>query len=42
MEIATSSPAAVTGTGDNGRFSLRLDGNIVQCIEGIQSQERVR
>jgi hypothetical protein len=42
IEIATSSPAQVTGAGDSGRFSLRLDGAIVHSIEGIQSQERVR
>jgi hypothetical protein len=42
LEIATSSPAQVTGAGDSGRFSLRLDGAIVHSIEGIQSQERVR
>jgi hypothetical protein len=42
IDIATSSPAQVTGAGDSGRFSLRLDGSIVHSIEGIQSQERVR
>ena len=42
LEIASSSPAQVTGTGDNGRFSLRLDGVIVHSIEGILSPERVR
>jgi hypothetical protein len=42
MEIASSSPGQVTGVGDNGRFSLRLDGLTVHSIEGIQSQERVR
>jgi hypothetical protein len=46
LEIAssssTSSSGQVTGTGDNGRFSLRLDGTTVHSIEGIQSQERVR
>jgi hypothetical protein len=42
LEIATSSPAEVTGAGDSGRFSLRLDGSIVHSIEGIQSRERVR
>ena len=42
LEIATSAPGRVTGLGDNGRFSLRLDGAIVHSIEGIQSQERVR
>lgn len=42
LEIASSSPEKVTGTGDSGRFSLRLDGAIVHSIEGIQSPERVR
>ena len=42
LEIATSSPGEVTGAGDDGRFSLRLEGVTVQSIEGIQSQERVR
>ena len=42
LEIASSSPGQVTGTGDNGRFSLRLDGDIVHSIEGILSPERVR
>ena len=42
LEIASSSPGQVTGTGDNGRFSLRLDGAIVHSIEGIQSPEKVR
>jgi hypothetical protein len=42
LEIAASSPAEVTGTGDNGRFSLRLDGVTVHSIEGIQSPEKVR
>ena len=42
FEIASSSPGLVTGTGDNGRFSLRLDGAIVHSVEGIQSPEKVR
>ena len=42
LEIVSSSSGKVTGTGDNGRFSLRLDGVTVHSIEGIQSQERVR
>jgi hypothetical protein len=42
LEIATSLPGQVTGSGDNGRFSLRLDGVTVHSVEGIQSQERVR
>jgi len=42
LEIASSSAGRVTGSGDNGQFSLRLDGVSVHSIEGIQSQERVR
>jgi hypothetical protein len=42
LDIASSSPAQITGSGDNGRFSLHLDGLTVQSIEGIQSPERVR
>jgi hypothetical protein len=42
LEIAASSPRQVTGTGDNGRFSLLLDGPNVHSIEGIQTPERVR
>jgi len=46
LEIASSSSsnssAWMSGTGDNGRFSLRLDGATVHSIEGIQSPERVR
>jgi hypothetical protein len=42
LDIASTSPGRVTGFGDNGGFSLRLEGVTVQSIEGIQSQERVR
>jgi hypothetical protein len=42
LEIASSAPGQVSGSGDNGRFSLRLDGVTVHSVEGIQSQERVR
>ena len=42
LEIASSSPDQVSGTGDSGKFSLRLQGLIVHSIEGIQSPERVR
>jgi hypothetical protein len=42
FEIANSSARQVTGTGDNGRFSLLLDGPSVHSIEGIQTPERVR
>jgi hypothetical protein len=36
MEVATSTSGQVTGSGDNGRFSLRLEGATVQSIEGIR------
>ena len=36
FEITSASPNLVTGLGDNGRFSLRLDGNSVQSIEGLR------
>jgi hypothetical protein len=42
FEIAASSARQVTGTGDDGRFSLLLDGSSVHSIEGIQTPERVR
>jgi hypothetical protein len=42
LEIASSDSGQVSGSGDNGRFSLRLDGVTVHSIEGIQLQERVR
>jgi hypothetical protein len=42
LEIASSDPGQVSGSGDNGWFSLRLDGVTVHSVEGIQSQERVR
>jgi len=42
LEIASSSPGQVAGFGDNGGFSLRLDGLTVQSIEGIQSPGGVR
>jgi hypothetical protein len=42
LQIDKSSETQVTGTGDSGRFWLRLVGNSVQSIEGIQSLEGVR
>ncbi len=42
LEVASSSAVQVTGTGDSGQFSLRLDGDTVHSIEGIQSPGRVR
>jgi hypothetical protein len=42
FEIGAATSRQVTGTGDNGRFSLLLDGSSVHSIEGIQTPERVR
>ncbi|MGH9593019.1 MAG: ImmA/IrrE family metallo-endopeptidase [Bryobacteraceae bacterium] len=36
LEIASSSDREITGSGDSGRFTVRLDGSIVQAIEGIR------
>jgi hypothetical protein len=36
MEIATNSSAEVAGSGDSGKFQLRLAGTTVQCIEGMR------
>ncbi len=35
MTVATDSPGAVTGEGDDGRFELRRDGAIVTSVEGL-------
>ena len=42
MEIASSKPEEVTGSGDSGRFVLRLTGATVQCVEGLPSASVVR
>jgi hypothetical protein len=36
LQIDSSSEREITGSGDSGRFTIRLDGNIVQAIEGIR------
>ena len=35
MTVSTESPAGVQGTGDNGRFELRLQGTLVTSVEGL-------
>jgi hypothetical protein len=35
MEIRSQTDTEITGTGDRGDFSLRIDGAIVQSVEGI-------
>jgi hypothetical protein len=40
MEIRQQSDTEVTGTGDRGDFSLRIDGAIVQCLEGIAAPKQ--
>lgn len=35
MEIATETASLVTGSGDSGRFTLRLSGTCVQSVEGM-------
>lgn len=37
MEIRSSTPEEVLGTGDTGDFLLRLDGRLVQSIEGMRA-----
>jgi hypothetical protein len=36
MDVASNSATEVTGSGDSGKFQLRLSGNSVQCIEGMR------
>ena len=36
MEIASATPTEVSGTGDSGRFTIRLSGTSVQSIEGLR------
>ncbi len=36
LEIESSSDREINGSGDSGRFTVRLDGSIVQAIEGIR------
>jgi len=35
MDVASETTASVTGTGDDGRFELRLDGPVVTSMEGL-------
>ena len=35
MDVASETAAAVTGTGDDGHFELRLDGPVVTSMEGL-------
>lgn len=35
MEIASDAGGVLTGTGDDGRFELRLDGAVVTSLEGL-------
>lgn len=36
MEVASATPTEVSGTGDSGRFTIRLSGTSVQSIEGLR------
>jgi hypothetical protein len=36
MEVAQDSASEVSGSGDSGKFQLRLSGNTVQCMEGMR------
>ncbi len=36
MEVASATPAEVSGSGDSGRFTIRLSGTSVQSIEGLR------
>ena len=36
MEVASATPAEVSGSGDSGRFTVRLSGTSVQSIEGLR------
>jgi len=36
MEVASATPTEVSGTGDSGRFTVRLSGTSVQSIEGLR------
>jgi hypothetical protein len=38
MKIASETGAAVTGSGDDGRFELRLDGAVVTSVEGLPAK----
>jgi hypothetical protein len=36
MGVASATPAELSGTGDSGRFTIRLSGTSVQSIEGLR------
>ena len=36
MEVASATAAEISGTGDSGRFTVRLSGTSVQSIEGLR------
>jgi hypothetical protein len=38
MKIASETGAAVTGSGDDGRFELRLDEAVVTSVEGLPAK----
>jgi len=38
MTVATETPDSVSGTGDDGRFELRLKGAIVTSVEGLDPE----
>ncbi len=40
MEIHKESDEEVTGTGDRGDFSVRIDGATVLCVEGIAPPQK--
>jgi hypothetical protein len=38
MKIASQTGDALTGTGDDGRFELRLDEAVVTSVEGLPAK----
>jgi hypothetical protein len=36
MEVTSATDTEVTGTGDSGRFTVRISGATVQSIEGLR------
>jgi hypothetical protein len=36
MEIAKESPDGISGSGDDGRFQIRISGSTVHCLEGLK------
>jgi hypothetical protein len=35
LDVATQAPTELSGTGDNGRFQVRLNGTSVLSVEGL-------